>query len=114
VWDRVLGLGLFPPSVAQREVAWYLRHQDTYGLPLDQRKPWAKCDWTLWSATLAERDADFQALVAPLHRWVNETPDRVPFGDWYDTVSGKHCAFRARTVVGGLFIKLLAERWQNP
>ena len=37
----------------------------------------------------------------------NETTDRVPLADWYDTISGKHNYFVNRTVVGGYFIKLL-------
>ena len=110
VWDRLLALNLFPPAIARREVAWYLAHQKVYGLPLDQRKDWAKGDWTLWSATLAESEADFRALVAPLRRWLDETPDRVPFSDWYDSVSGRQVGFQARSVVGGVFAKLLDTR----
>jgi len=31
VWDRVLGLKLFPASVAQKEMAFYRRTQERYG-----------------------------------------------------------------------------------
>ena len=110
VWDGLLGLDLFPSEVARREVAFYLAHQDRYGVPLDSRKPWTKIDWTVWSATLAERDSDFRALVAPLARWADETPTRVPLCDWHWTDSGKQSAFQARSVVGGIFIKLLKAR----
>lgn len=108
VWDRLLGLGLFPVAVARREVAAYLRLQGAYGLPLDSRRTYAKLDWILWSASLAERREDFQALLAPVMRWLEAAPDRVPMTDWYDTVSGRQQGFQARSVVGGLFIQALA------
>src|SRR5262249_33451471 len=37
VWDSVLGLHLFPDSVAQREWQFYKSHMNKYGLPLDDR-----------------------------------------------------------------------------
>jgi hypothetical protein len=108
VWDRLLGLGVFPASVARREVASYLAVQQPYGLPLDSRQSYTKIDWILWSATLAERREDFTALLAPVLHWLAEAPDRVPMTDWYDTVSGRKQGFQARSVVGGLFIQALA------
>jgi hypothetical protein len=40
---------------------------------------------------------------------MNETPDRVLFSDWYDTKTGKHISFAARSVVGGVYIKALSN-----
>ncbi len=108
VWDRLLGLDLFPASVARREIASYLALQQPYGLPLDSRKTYSKIDWTLWSATMTERREDFDALLAPLMRWLAIASDRVPMTDWHDTVSGRQQGFQARSVVGGLFIQALA------
>ncbi len=110
VWDRMLGLNLFPADAARKEVAYYLRVQNAYGLPLDNRKDYTKLDWTFWSATLAESRADFEAIIAPAFRFLVETPDRVPLTDWYDTKTAKRVGFTGRPVIGGLFIKALAEK----
>jgi hypothetical protein len=110
VWDRLLGLNLFPAEVFKKEMAFYLRNQDRYGLPLDNRKPYAKLDWTVWTATMADTRADFEALVGPLYDFLNDTPDRVPMSDWYWTKDARHVGFQARSVVGGVFIPLLADR----
>lgn len=110
VWDRILGLGLFPPEVVEREVAFALGHLERYGLPLDSRRSYTKLDWEVWVATLAERRADFERLIEPLLGWTRETPSRVPLTDWYDTKSGKQEGFQARSVVGGVFVKMLADR----
>jgi len=109
VWDRLLGLNLFPPEIARKEIAFYLTKQNAYGLPLDNRRDYTKLDWVLWTATLADNRADFEKLVAPAYKFTNDSASRVPLTDWYDTVTAKQQGFQARSVVGGLFIKMLAE-----
>jgi hypothetical protein len=109
VWDKLLGLNLFPPSVASKEIAFYKTKQNRYGLPLDNRAEYTKLDWILWTATLAESRADFEAFVAPVYRFVQETPDRVPLTDWYWANDAKRRGFQARSVVGGVYIKMLAD-----
>ncbi len=107
VWDRLLGLNLFPASIARKEVAYYLKTQKKYGIPLDNRETYTKLDWILWSATMAEKREDWDALVKPVYDFLNETPDRVPMTDWYWTLDGKRRGFTARSVVGGVFLKML-------
>ena len=109
VWDQLLGLGLFDPNVKRTELSFYARHINQYGLPLDNREDYTKLDWEIWTATLAETASQFQSLMAPVAKWMNETPSRVPLTDWYDTKSGKQMAFQARSVVGGVFLKALAD-----
>ena len=109
VWDRLLGLGIFPEEIAVSEVAWYRTRLEKYGLPLDSRRSYTKLDWTVWCAALTGRRDDFDALMEPLYRWVEETTDRVPLGDWYETVAPRSIRFQARSVVGGVFIAMLAD-----
>ena len=117
VWDQLLDLNLFAPRVRETEIAFYLKHLNLYGLPLDNRADYTKLDWEIWTATMAN-PTDFKAFLDPIVKWVNETPTRVPLTDWYDTKNGKQIGFQARSVVGGVYIKVLADRelaskWQG-
>ena len=107
VWDKLLGFRLFAPEIARKEMAFYKTRQNAYGLPLDNRREYTKLDWIVWTATLADSDVDFKALIAPAWRYANATPSRVPLSDWYETVTAKQDHFQARSVVGGIFIKML-------
>lgn len=106
---HLLNLGIFPKEVAEREEAYYLTKQNPYGLPLDNRKTYTKGDWIVWTATLAGDTETFGQFIDLLHRFVSETPDRVPMSDWYETTNAKKVGFQARSVVGGYFIKLLEQ-----
>jgi hypothetical protein len=109
-WDRALDLRLFPKGVFAKEQAHYQRMQQRYGMPLDNRQPYGKIDWTVWWATLSETNDEFRAFIRPLHAWCHETPTRVPMSDWYYTHDGRQVGFQARSVVGGIFAKLYLER----
>ncbi|TAE32049.1 MAG: DUF4965 domain-containing protein [Cytophagales bacterium] len=115
IWDKLLkldrnGQPIFPREVAQREVAYYLTKQLPYGLPLDSRRTYSKSDWIIWTATLADRPSQFDAFIEPVLKFANESPDRIPLSDWHETTNGKHVGFRARSVVGGYFIKMLEKK----
>ena len=111
VWDKILGFNIFDPAVAQKEIAYYLTKQNTYGLPLDNRKTYTKSDWIMWTATLGQRSRKhFQKFIDPLHKCFNESPTRVPMTDWYETTDAKQVGFQARSVVAGYFMKMLEQK----
>ena len=110
VWDRILGLNVFPPSVAQMEVAHYKKVMQRYGVPLDSRTHLTKTDWSFWSATLADNQADFEAIISPAYDYLNQTTARDPVADSYETDNVKSGGMHARPVVGGFFIKMLSDR----
>jgi hypothetical protein len=109
-WDSVLGLDLFPSTISREEIAFYKTHMNPYGLPLDNRATYTKLDWEIWTATLSSNKEDFQTFIHPIWKFLNDTPDRVPMSDWYDTISAKMVAFQARSVVGGVYMPMLADK----
>ena len=124
VWDKLFGTNIMPRTVIESEVASYHRRAQVFGLPLDNRQPYTKSDWLVWTATLASSRDDFEAFIAPMWEAFNIMETRVPMTDWYWTNNGgqkKYVSktynalhpvkvmkgFQNRTVQGGLFIKLL-------
>lgn len=107
VWDKILGLNLFSDEVRRQEVAFYRKAMNPFGVPLDNRSSGAKLDWSLWTATLTQNPSDFAAIMEPVYRFANETPQRIGLGDWYDTANGNHNFMHSRPVVGGVFLQLL-------
>jgi Domain of unknown function (DUF4965)/Domain of unknown function (DUF5127)/Domain of unknown function (DUF1793)/Domain of unknown function (DUF4964) len=110
VWDKILGLNVFPPSVAQMEVAHYKKVMQRYGVPLDSRTHLTKTDWSVWSATLADNQEDFEAIISPAYDYLNQTTARDPIADSYMTDKITSGGMHARPVVGGFFIKMLTDR----
>lgn len=110
VWDKLLGFNIFDPQIAVKEMAYYRTMQNKFGLPLDNRATYTKSDWIMWTATLTGDRDNFNALVDLVYKYANETPSRVPLSDWHDTVTAERMNFKARSVVGGYFLKMLEDK----
>ncbi len=103
--DRLLGL--VPDRIRDEEAAWYLVHDNTYGVPLDIRHTYTKADWEMWTAAwLSDHDAIRDSLIGGLYAFADTTPSRVPMSDWYDTIGDRQVGFQARPVVGGFYALL--------
>ncbi len=110
IWDKLWGTGMFPRQVIDAELMSNLTHMRPYGLPLDSRKEYTKSDWLVWTAALASDRKVFETFTDPLWYAYNFSKSRVPLTDWYDTVTATQVGFQNRTVIGGLFIRLLDFR----
>jgi hypothetical protein len=110
IWDKLWGLNLFPNDAMQREVKYYLTKQNKYGLPLDCRRDYTKSDWIMWTAAMSKDTKTFLKFVDPVYRYINETESRVPTSDWHDTKTGFMVGFKARSVIGGYWMKVLADK----
>lgn len=112
VWDKMWNLNLFP-GVAEKEIKYYLTKQNAYGLPLDNRKTYSKSDWIMWTAAMASDQATFEKFIDPIYKYANETISRVPMNDWHYTDTGTWVGFKARSVIGGYWIKVLMDKMQE-
>lgn len=119
VWDKILGLDLFPEDAVKKEMAFYRKNLDTYGLPLDNRKHgapgnrqafWSKTDWAFWTACLTNNQDDFDAITAPIYRFFNDAEQRVGLTDLYFTDKPDTALMHSRPVIGGIFIKMLYDK----
>jgi hypothetical protein len=115
VWDQILGLNVFPQTVRAKEVSYYQQKLLPYGVPLDSRTHLTKTDWSIWSATLALNQTDFEAIVDPIYTYLDGTTARDPIADSYETDNLKSGGMHARPVVGGFFVKMLTDPlvWQK-
>lgn len=113
VWDKIWGTNLFPNNAIERELAYYLTKQNRYGLPLDCRRDYTKSDWIVWTASMAADRDTFMQFIAPLYDYMNETDTRVPTSDWYDTRGGHRIGFKARSVIGGHWMRVFVEKMKG-
>lgn len=111
------------------QVDYYLKHQwNKYGAPLNSRaakdgNTFTKLDWLSWSgaysgsrfnltctACLTNDTNKTEKFWRAIFQLANDTPDRVPLTDWYNTKNGRQVGFQARPVVGGFYAFMLLHK----
>ena len=107
VWDKIFATNIFDKDIFEDEVKYYLTKFNDSGIPLDNRADYTKLDWMLWATVLTENEEFIEKTMDTIMNMINSTTDRVPLTDWYDTVTARQIGFQHRTVVGGLFIRLI-------
>ena len=107
VWDKLLGLDLFPEEFYEREIALYTEKCEKYGVPLDCRAFFTKLDWLSWTTVFTENQAYRDMIHSLIAKEISETVQRVPMADMYETKTAKQCSMQHRSVVGAFFINLL-------
>ncbi len=112
VWDLVFGSKLWPEKFYENEQKQYRKMENAYGIPLDSRDSYTKSDWMMWCAAMNNEAEGALKHAQRMAAFLEESPDRVPFSDWYDTVSGRQIGFQNRTVQGGIFMPILRERYR--
>lgn len=109
VWDKLWKTNVFDKEFYDGEIKRYGKEALPYGVPLDSRAKYTKTDWELWAACLAETEADFQYFVHLLYKAYDTMHTRVPMTDWYHADISNMVMFKHRSVLGGLFMKLLMK-----
>ena len=109
IWDKVFGSNLFSNNVYKTELKWYENHINAYGTPLDSRADYTKSDWICWCAAMSEDSAQFRTLIDPIANYLKNTKTRIPFGDFYDSITGKYVLFMGRSVQGGIYMPILCS-----
>lgn len=107
IWDKLFDLHMFDEQVFKDEVALYKEKMNPYGIPLDSRADYTKSDWLMWTTVMTDDKEYMEQVVDSIYKFIDESPDRVPFSDWYYTSMPRSVSFQNRTVVGGIYIPIL-------
>jgi hypothetical protein len=104
--DQLLGLGLVPRDVVDRELAAIRSKPGKHGPAFDVRKPVVRVDSLLWLAALSSPAERGEIAAWPL-KFYADTPVRVPAADQYGIDTGRPVGTQARPVMGAVFAPLL-------
>ena len=77
------------------------------GLPLDNRACFTKPERMIRAASMNGGNDEVPLHAPKIAAYLNATPGRVPFSDWYETLTARKLGFQARSVLGGLFLPML-------
>ncbi len=113
VWDYLWDTHVFDKSIMETEINYYVNKQNTYGLPLDSRDNYTKSDWVLWTASMATKKETFIKFADPIWNYANATRSRVPLSDWHRTTNADRVGFKARSVVGGYWMRVLMDNFDK-
>ena len=80
-----------------------------FGVPLDSRTRVGDADHSFFSPSLADNQAGLEALISPFYDYLNGTTAHLPLADTYQTDDIHSDGMHARTVVGGVFARMLTE-----
>ena len=113
VWDKLWNLNLFPNNVIGKRAQLLSNKTESLWTPLilvkNTQNPTGSCGRQLCHQIKkpSRNSSD------PVYKYINETVSRVPISDWHHTDSGKWVGFRARSVIGGYWMKVLMDKVQN-
>lgn len=110
VWDKIFGLSLFPEELYTAESRKYREKTAKYGVPLDYRKSLTKTDWMMWAAVLDETGENIPLFAEKIEKYLTDTKETWVFSDWIDTIEPFSYSFHHRTVQGGLWMPVLADK----
>ncbi|CAG2106283.1 unnamed protein product [Medioppia subpectinata] len=103
--DVLLNTKLVPESIYAQQDEWYQQVMNVYGLSLGEKQD-TKFDWIMFTAAASGDTKLRQSLFDRTAKWLRETPTRVPFSDYANTVTGYSSGFVNRPVIGGVFAPL--------
>ena len=113
IWDKIFGSHLFSDEVYKTELKWYENRINAYGTPLDNRADYTKSDWICWCAAMSENSAQLRKLIDPIANYLENTKTRIPFGDFYDSITGKYVLFMGRSVQGGIYMPIFRSMFAS-
>ncbi len=110
-YDLALGSHLYKKETFEKEAKCYMAHPNTYGVKLYSDIETTKSDWLVFVACFTKDKTYREYIYQSILKFMEETPERVPFSDWYNVETAKleGTRFRNRPVQGGLFMPLLTE-----
>ena len=109
ICDYFAGPRLFNDDIINKELDLCLEKANIYGALFDSVNTFTKADWSLFVAALTSDQEKQQDFFKRINRFLVETPDRVPFSDWYEADTGVPRFFKARPVMGGNFMPVLIK-----